>query len=359
MKERIGNPRVSDGLLRLIVIVCAILMALLVGSILIVIEGESITSVYYYLFVQPFSSVNGILKVLAKTTPYIFVGLAVAVAFRCNVFNIGVEGQLYIGALAAAAVGYFVRGVPPWLHVGLCFCAAMAAGALLALIPAWLKVTFNVHEVISTIMLNYIASALIALTVNKFFRDTGEISRTPTIMETARIHQFRAPIQFNTAIWLALFLCVAIYILLNRTALGWRIDAAGKNLQAAAYSGISAKQTIIAAMLLSGALAGLTGAERVCGAFGYMEVNFSPGYGYDAIAIAIIANNNPFGVLIVSFMMGLLSYGGLNINMMTSIASEWVNVLSGLIFIFVVAGNALIALLPTLREKRRSRREAN
>lgn len=348
------NRRGTGALTQAAIVAVSFLLALAAGGLLLLMQGHDVLPIYYYLLIQPFTSPDSLVKVLVKATPLIFAGLSVAIAFKCDVFNIGVEGQLYAGALAAAALGAGVSGLPPALHVLICVLGAMLTGGALALIPAWLKVCFRVHEVISTIMMNYVINNVVTLVIVDYFRHSGPTPRTPDVLPSARMTQLAPPSQLNTGFLLAAALCVVLYVLVQRTPLGWRIDAAGKNLCAARYSGINSKRLVLTAMLISGALAGLLGAERVLGGFGYLQVNFSPGYGYDGIAIATIANNNPFGCLLMALLMGLLSYGGTNLNIMTDVPSEWVNVLSALIFVFVVAANAVICRLPALREKRRS-----
>ena len=225
----------------------------------------------------------------------------------------------------------------------------------LALLAGWLKVRFHVHEVISTIMMNHIISNLVTLVVVDYFRNDGPTARTPNIQETARLTQLAPPSQLNTGILLAVLLCAVLYVVFQKTPFGWQLNAAGKNLTTTRYCGVNATRLILTAMLVSGGLAGLLGAERVLGGFGYMQVNFSPGYGYDGITIAVIANNNPFGCLLMSLLMGLLRAGGTQLNIMSDVPSEWVDMLSAFIFIFVVAANAVMRRLPELRARRRSR----
>lgn len=348
-----GNTPV---LTQVVIFLISFLLALLVGSLLLVLQGHSdILSVYYYLLIQPLTSFNGICKVLVQTTPLIFAGLAVAIGYKCNVFNIGVEGQLYAGALAAAWLGYVLQGLPPIVHVCLCILGAMIVGGLLALLAGWLKVRFGVHEVISTIMMNHIINNIVTLLVVDYFRYDGPTARTPTVLDSARMTSLASGSQLNSGLILALLLCVVLYVLFEKTAFGWQLNAAGKNLRTTAYCGVNAKRLILVAMLISGALAGMLGAERVLGGFGYMQVNFSPGYGYDGITIAVIAGNTPFGCLLMSLLMGLLRTGGTQLNIMTEIPSEWVDMLSAFIFVFVVASNAVMRKLPEWKEKRTAR----
>ena len=226
---------------------------------------------------------------------------------------------------------------------------------LLALLAGWLKVRFRVHEVISTIMMNHIISNLVTLVVVDYFRNDGPTARTPNIQASARLTQLAPPSQLNTGILLAVLLCAVLYVVFQKTPFGWQLNAAGKNLTTTRYCGVNATRLILTAMLVSGGLAGLLGAERVLGGFGYMQVNFSPGYGYDGITIAVIANNNPFGCLLMSLLMGLLRAGGTQLNIMSDVPSEWVDMLSAFIFIFVVAANAVMLKLPELRARRLSR----
>lgn len=338
-KQNESAARARDSIL---IVAASFLLALLVGALILLLQGQNPIEVYRYLLLDPLVSKNGILKVLGKATPLIFTGLAATLAFRCNVFNIGLEGQLYAGALTAAVLGYTLQGLPAWLHLSVCFAGAMLAGALCAFIPAWLKVKFGVHEVITTIMLNYIISNMISMLVINYFRNPGETARTPYVQDSARLWQFQPPEQVNAGLIIGVALCIVAYFVFSRTVFGFRVDAAGKNLLAARYSGVNANRLMIVTMMLSGAVAALGGLERALGAFGYMEVNFSPGFGYDGLAICIIARMNPLGVLIVALLMGLMSYGGLNLNIMTSVPTEWVRVLTGLIFAFVVIGNTLL-----------------
>lgn len=349
------KSRASGAFLRIGIIILSIIFALIIGAIILLLQNQNPIEVYYYLFISPMSNVKGLIKIGSKITPLLLAGLACAFAFKGNIWNIGVEGQLYASALVAAILGNTIVGLPRLLHLLICVVGAMLTGALLAWIPAILKVRLNVHEVLSTIMGNHIISAIVSLIVVDFFRYSGPIARTPNVQDTARLYQFMRPQQFNTAIVWALIIVFGMYYFFKRTPLGWRIDAAGKNLEAAKYSGIDSRKLVITSMVISGSIAGLVGVERVLGGFGYMEVNFSPGYGWDAIAIAIIANNNPIGVLFVSILMGVLSFGGSSINSMTDVPSEWVNILSALIFIFVVAGNALVQKYPRILTMGRKR----
>lgn len=350
------NRKNSTALTQILIFAVSFLLALVLGGVLLAMQGhKDILSVYYYLLVMPLTNKTGILKVLVQTTPLIFSGLSVAVAFKCDVFNIGVEGQLYASALAAAWLGNVLTGLPPLIHVTVATLGAILVGALLSLFAGWLKVRFGVHEVLSTIMMNHMISNIVTLLVVDCFRNDSPTPRTPDVLDSARMTPLAAHSQLNSGLVIAVLLCVVLYVVFERTPFGWRLNAAGKNLRATTYSGVDAKKLILLTMVISGAMAGLLGAERVLGGFGYMQVNFSPGYGYDGITIAVIANNNPFGCLLMSLLMGLLRAGGTQLNIMTEIPSEWVDMLSAFIFVFVVAANAVLLKMPEWKEKRKNR----
>ena len=339
---------IRENLKGLSKVLISIIIALVIGAIFLIVQGENPIEIYYYLLFDSLSSTNGVLKMLGKATPLIFTGLAVAISFKCGIFNCGVEGQLLFGGLASAIAGYYLSGLPAALHLILSILAGMAAGAVYAFIPAFLKIRFRVHEVISTIMLNNVANALITLLVVNYFRSSGPHARTSNVADSALLTQFKPPEQVNTGFFIAIAAVVAIYILLNKTPLGWRIDASGKNLESTSYSGINSKRVIIYTMLISGAVAGLCGVERVLGAYGYMELGFSPGYGFEGITVAVLARNNPIGCLIGALFIGLLQSGGVNINTMTNVPYEWVQALIAIIFILVAAQNGLFNSLKKL-----------
>ncbi|MEA5049985.1 MAG: ABC transporter permease [Oscillospiraceae bacterium] len=329
-------------------------IAMLIGSLFILLQGENPLKVYYYLLIDPLTSVRGIVKVLGKATPLIFTGLAAVVCFRCNIFNVGVEGQIYMGALAGAFVLLFAPIKNNVLMIAAAACASMLAAGAWAALAAWLKIRFNVHEVISTIMLNYVASSVVSYVIINQIKKTGSNPRTESFANG--FTKFMPPEHLNTGILVALAAVALLTIFLYYTPTGWRIDASGKNLEAARFSGISSKRLILVAMLISGALAGLCGLERTAGAYGYMEVGFSPGYGYDGMIVAIIGRNNPVGALITALFFGLLHYGGVNINMYTDVATEWVYVLISIMFILVAARDGILKnILNALRGRKGGR----
>lgn len=246
---------------------------------------------------------------LAKATPILFTGLAIALAFRGGLFNIGVEGQLYAGALTAAVVGHRLAAPLP-LHVPAALLAGLLAGALWALPAAFLKSRRGVHEVISTIMLNYVAVLLTDWLASGPLKDPNRMGpQTPAIALTARLPRLLPPTELNAGFLLAVAAALLLAYLLSRTPLGLEIRALGQNWQAAWRTGVPVERTLVLTFALSGALAGLAGAVEVLGVHYTFNARFSPGYGFDGIAVALLAANAPLAVIATGIFFGGLTNG--------------------------------------------------
>ena len=221
-------------------------------------------------------------------------------------FNIGAEGQLYMGALGAVVVGYTVGGLPIWIHLPLALAVGALGGALWGAVPGILKARFGAHEVINTIMMNYIAMKLVDYLVKHVLRDpTASMDRTPSILSTAALpHLFGADMRLHAGLLIALAAVVLAAWLLDKTTLGFEIRTVGINPSAAQYAGMQVARTLVCTMALSGMLAGLAGAVEILGLYHTLPATFSTGYGFDAIAIALLARSRPFAVLPGSPPMG-------------------------------------------------------
>jgi general nucleoside transport system permease protein len=313
--------------------------SLLIGAVFILGLGKNPLDVYGLFFAQTFGSGYGIGQVLFKATPLMFTGLAAALSFRAGLFNIGAEGQLTVGAFLTALVGFLGDGLSPLLLIPAALLAGMAGGALWGLVPGILKARFGSHEVINTIMMNFIALALVSYLVSNVFFVPASV-HTPHISEAAGIprlesvtDQFRgAPVNFS--LLLALGACLLIYFLLWKTRPGYELRATGLNRNAALYGGIHVPGRIIFAMTLSGALAGLVGSNFVLGYKHYFELGFSEGIGFIGIAVALLAKNHPLGIIATAIFFGILEYGSLTIN--TLVPKELANILQAIIIIFVI-----------------------
>ncbi len=281
---------------------------------------------------------------LRRATPYIFAGLAVALGFRCGLFNIGAEGQYFIGGLASVFVGYSIKGLPWFIHLPLALIAGMVGGALWAAIVGFLKAKTGGHEVINTIMLNYVAYQL----ADYMLQVGGPMSRpgdsrpiSPDIEPTAYLPQFfpdDPSISINAGLFLALAMVVVVYWLLFKTTIGFEIRSVGANPRAARTAGIDVARNFVLAMAFSGALAGMAGAHDILGVTHYMPNAFFSGYGFDSIALALLGKSHPVGVLLSALLFGFLRAGAQRMQGPPAfVPIDIVSVLQALIIIFIAA----------------------
>ncbi|HCX31239.1 MAG TPA: ABC transporter permease [Blastocatellia bacterium] len=326
--------------------VIAVIAAFIVGAILILLIGDSPIEAYKLLIGSALSWPDGIGYTLFYATPLIFTGLAVLVAFRCGLLNIGAEGQLYVAAFATAWVGITFASQSGWILLPLCFLAAIVAGGVWGAVPGVLKARFGSHEVINTIMLNFVAVALVSYFTQYHYKTPGD-----PIMETseigagahiARLGKFipglpeRIPL--NVAFILALVCCVLVYLFLWRTKWGYELRATGANPTAAEYGGISIRKQIIVAMTISGALAGMVGINEVLGYRHRYYDGFSDNYGFTGIAVALLGRNHPVGVVLAALLFGVLQRGGIYVDGFSEhVTKDIVQVLQGIIILFVAA----------------------
>jgi ABC-type uncharacterized transport system permease subunit len=342
----------------LLVPLLAIFTAIILGGIIIKVVGGDPIAAYRGLIQGAFGSPKALSETAVWATPYIFAGLAVAVAFKGGLFNIGAEGQLAFGAVTAALVGYGLpnwlnMSIPAYIHIPLALSLGMLAGALWAAIPGALKAYAGGHEVINTIMMNYIALNITSFLLNGPMRDPNPLNlsaRTSEIAISARIPPiFNIPgMRVHWGFVLALVVAVIIWWLLWKTTLGFEIRTVGTNPDAAKYAGINVKRTIILTMAISGALAGLAGAIEVTALNYRHELGFSSGYGFDAIAIALLGKTNPFGVILASILFGAMRNGATRMQFMTQIPADIISVIQGLILLFVAA-DAIIRFIYRIR----------
>lgn len=315
----------------------------LLGGILIELMGENAYEIYRLLWSSTFGSFDNFGYVLFNATPLIFTGLAVTIGFRCGLFNIGGEGQLYLAGFAAAWVG-FQFNLPAVLLIPLCLCAAMAAGAFWAAIPGYLKAKYGVHEVINTIMLNFIAVALTSYLVTEIYQEPNQMSpQTRKIYETAqlpRIAQFfpMLPLSnpLNVTVLLAIGAVLLCHFFLMRTRWGYEIRLVGNAPEAAAYAGINVPLVTVWTMALSGAIAGFAGVWDVMGYHHRFINNFSPGFGFTGIAAALLGRNHPYGVLFAALLFGALSNGALTIEIQTDVPRELFLIIEAALILFLI-----------------------
>jgi general nucleoside transport system permease protein len=342
--RRLLSPAVLVALSPLV----AVVVALSIGGIFIAAIGQNPFEIYALMLRESFGTGYGLGQTLFRATPLVFTGLAVAVGFRAGLFNIGVEGQLYLGGFAASMVGCTLAGLPAVVLLPLAILAAAAAGAVWGAIPGVLKARFGSHEVINTIMMNFIAFALVAY-FGRFAYQTSTV-RTAEVGAGAVIPRLGewlpalfAPLKgtpANLSLFIALATALAAGVLLFRTRRGYELRAVGLNAPAAEYGGISIGRSHALAMALSGAIAGVGGINFVLGYKHYFEQGFSAGAGFLGIAVALIGRNHPAGVIVAALFFGALSYAGLVIN--ERVPRELVEMLQGLVILSAIAAQQVL-----------------
>jgi len=321
----------------------AVVAALAAGAVFIAAIGEQPLEIYGLLAGQAFGTGYGIGQTLFRATPLLFTGLAVALGFRAGLFNIGVEGQLYLGGFAAALAGAYLPLPAPLMLPAALLAAALAGGAWGA-VPGVLKARFGSHEVINTIMLNFVAFSLVSWAGHGLF-ETATV-RTRAIAAAAELPRFDtllAPLRgapVNASLLIGLALAAAVAALLFRTRLGYELRAVGLNAPAAEFGGVRTGAAQALALTLSGVVAGLGGSNFVLGYKHYFELGFSGGAGFIGIAVALLGRNHPAGVVVAALFFGALSYGGLVVNQ--RVPRELVDVLMALVILFAITARPLL-----------------
>ena len=366
------NKKTKILLLQTVTPMIAVLFAVIVSSALILFIGKDPFEVYEIMLEFSFGRVDSIGAILFNATPLIFSGLSVAVGFRLGLFNIGAEGQYFMGALCAAVVGFSFSGMPMYIHLPLAIMAAMIGGALWALVPIYLKLKRGVHEVISTIMLNYIAYSFIHYLITDVFMDHNQnipegmgspLIRTPKLFESVlmpKLHGLLSVfgidlpnyVYLNWFFIVALVLAAGVYYLVARTPFGFRMRAVGSSPGAAEASGIKPDGVYFRGFLLSGAIAGLVGLSHLLCFYGYMDLDFPKSLGFNGIAVALMGNNNPFGIVVSALLFGFLSRGAEGIQTFLGIPMEVVVIMQGTIILSVVVAASILGRYIRIWEKK-------
>jgi ABC-type uncharacterized transport system permease subunit len=329
---------------------------------------ENPVKVYKIIFSVALGDRNGWGNVFYRATPLIFTGLAVAFAFQCGLFNIGGEGQMVMGGFAITWIGFTFTGLPGFLLIPLCIVGGAAVGAIWGGIPGYLKAKLGVHEVVNTIMMNWIAVALTQYLTMVYREEGDQIPQTLEIAQSthlSRLATYFNPLgikfpksnQLNTAIFVALAAVFIIAYILKCTKLGYEIRAVGFNPSAAECAGISVSKNTFLAMAISGAIAGLAGVNQVLGYKHRFIYDIFGGLGFDGIGVALIGKNDPFGVVLAALLFGTLDYGGLAIDVQTTVPREIIMVLKAIILIFVVVSGEITKRFMVFMQKRKGGQE--
>jgi simple sugar transport system permease protein len=327
---------VSPLLLAILSPAIAIFAALLVGAGLMLIAGANPLMAYSALFHESLTTYYGFGNTLTKMTPLLLVSLGVLVAFRARQFNLGGEGQIYMGGLGSVLVGLYLQGIPAWIHLPLALLGGFLFGAMWSSIAAYLKITRGLNEVLTTLLLNYIAQNFISYMVNgPIMEPDAPNPYSPLIAKSAYLPAILPKSQAHAGIFLGLAIAIILTIVLSSTAFGYQIDAVGQNPTAARYAGISVNKTILLVMALSGGLAGLAGSSEVLGLKHRLFESFSPGYGFDAVAIALLSRGSPIGVILTSLFFAALRSGANVMQRSAGVPVTVIYAIQGLTVLFV------------------------
>jgi simple sugar transport system permease protein len=354
-----GKERNSDVFLLPLI---AILLGLVLGAIIMVLGGYDPLAAYRALLDKAFGSMYNFGETIRQITPLILTGLAVAFAFRTGLFNIGAEGQFLVGSLASLYVGVEWTFLPTVLHAAAAVAAGALAGAFWGALVGYAKAKRGVHEVIMSIMLNWIALFFVNYIVKTFFLPSGQ-QRSVAIAETAYLNvpfvtELFANARLSFGFVIALACAVFFHYYLFRTKGGFELRAVGLNRHAAQYAGMSVNGGIVRAMAISGAFAGIAGAVEVLGVFHYQSVlTVSPGYGFQGIAVAMIGGTAALGTVLGAILMGVLTFGAAGMKFGANVPPELVNIVIALI-IFFLAASGIIKPVTRWFRGRKQRKEA-
>ncbi|KOP82195.1 ABC transporter permease [Cytobacillus solani] len=344
----------SSRMKNIIVPILAVLLGIIVGTIIMLITGYDAGAAFIALWDGAFGDIYYTGETIRQVTPYILAGLAVGFAFKTGLFNIGVEGQLIVGWLAAVWVGVAFE-LPKVIHLPLAVLAAAAAGALWAFIPGLLKAKFRVHEVIVTIMMNYIALHVANYIIRTVLSEKSD--RTADVFPSASL---RSPFlegltdysRLHWGIIVALICVFIMWFILEKTSRGYELKAVGFNQHASEYAGMSVKSNIILSMVISGAFAGLAGAMEGLGTFGYASIRGGfTGVGFDGIAVALLGGNTPIGIILAAILFGSLKVGALNMPLEAGVPNELVDIIIALIVFFVAASYMIRIFIDRIGKK--------
>ncbi len=335
--------RLKGFLVTLLQQTLVIVAAFLVSGIVLLLSGYNPLAVYAGFFKGAFGSQVSLGNTLRWATPMILTGLAVSVAFRASMWNIGVDGQLYLGAVAAAWVGFSLTGTPGWVTALAALALGMVAGGIWGAIPGILRATTGASELITTLMLNYIGILItdyLVLGPIRQWGPQGTTFRSPTIVEAAELPRIIAKTQANAGIFIAIALAILLYFVIRRATVGYEMRIVGSNRWFAQYGGINVKKTIVISMLISGAVAGLAGGVEVLGVHRAFVQRFSTGLGFDGIVVSLLARNNPLGVIFSGVFFGALRAGSTAVERTTEVPRAMVTIFEAIIVLGVTAQGA-------------------
>ena len=348
---------------KITIIVLAVAAAMLLGAVVLMAIGADVIKTYQVILTEPLQNISLISEVIIRAIPLTIIALGISVAYRSGIINIGAEGQMAIGILAATGTALLIPDLPRPILLPLTLLAGCAGGGLWGFIPGFLKARLEVSELLSTVMLNYIAAQFYTFCLRGPMLDPAEMtlgSGTPQSMRLTRniwLDRIIPGTRLHTGIFIALILGVGIFLLLWKTSFGYKMRAAGAQERAARYGGINVAAYLIISMSISGALAGLAGAVEITGVHRRAIEGITGGYGFSGIVVALFGGLHPVGIIPAAFFFGLLIVGADMTQRIVGVPANMVQVLQGIIILIIVAAKMIIAN-PYLMERSWRRYEA-
>lgn len=335
---KMNQEKAREILLEVFITFVAISLAIIVGGLIMLGFGYNPISAYLALLQGAFGTMPAFTATITKSVPIMLTGLAVAVAFKCGVFNIGAEGQLMLGMICAGAAGIYLTGLPAVIHIPLTLLAAILGGMFWAFIPAVMKQKFKVNVVIGTIMFNYIGQYIVQYLILNPMKTAGAASSTNPLLASARLPKLLpTPNVLNLGYVIAILAAFMIFFLMQHMVKGYEMRAVGMNPTASRWAGINVEKNMFAALVISGGLAGLAGGIEVAGTLGKVVVGASSGYGFNGIPVALIAHNNPILVIFSSLLLAAMRNGSMLMQTSAGVSKNVVDMVQGLIIVFLCA----------------------
>lgn len=331
------NKAMRSAINTFLAVVLALIFAFVLMAFLLLWQGYNPGKIFISLLRGAFGGWSSISSSLVLSIPLVLGGLGIALSFRCGIFNIGGEGQLYLGAFVGTWLGVNLLGVPHLLHVPICLLGSMLAGGIWAFIPGYLKITKGYNETITSVLLNYVGLYFANYTLTTWFKAEGSLNnQSPTMQESAWLTKLQQYGELSTALYITIAVVILFYFIFYKTDLGFKLRVVGANQTAALTSGIATKRYLLCAIMISGALAGMAGSIQIMGYQHLMVTNFSPNTGYDIISVALMGNLHPFGVALSGFLIGALRSGSTEMQIFTGVPVTILDILQGVVILCVL-----------------------
>ncbi len=315
----------------------AIVVAMLIGAVLIALAGINPFYAYWHMFYGAIGNMNGIAETLNKFAPLVFCAMGFALAQKSGFFNMGAEGQLYAGALGAVLVGGYIQGLPSPVHIAVSLLAAFLLGSLCSFLAGALKIMLGVSELLNTMMLNYIIILFVDLLLQTSLKDPSSMmNQSVAVMPSSKLPFILQGTRMHLGAIIAVAAVLIVWFFYQKTVTGFEMRLAGSNMKAASYSGINTTKSLFLAILISGGLAGLGGGVELLGSQHRLMPGFSPGYGFDAVGIAVMGQYNPFGIILSALLFAVLRVGAGAMQRGMGVPLPLVSVLQGIIIVMVI-----------------------